>query len=192
MRQNLFSRDSSFMTHLLLSTLSMSAIFMIVVGAMTFVPAVVRLEFGSDSLSEIAVVTQEILEIHAVVWPVVVACLIAVTITSLFLFNRMTEPLSRFVKVFESIGQGRFPDPIKLRAHDYLNLEAKALNKMMVELGSLIGEVKRSQVDLSSTIEEIAEALSRDDTDQIARCVSSLGEQEKVLRESLAGFTDSA
>ena len=29
-------------------------------------------------------------------WPVVVACLIAVTITSLFLFNQMTESLARF------------------------------------------------------------------------------------------------
>jgi methyl-accepting chemotaxis protein len=167
-------------------------IFMMVAGAIMFAPAVMRLEFGSDSLDEIAVLTQEILDIHAVVWPVVVACLITVTITSLFLFNRMTEPLCRFVKAFESIHQGRFPDPIELRAHDYLKRETKALNEMTTELRSLIGEVKRSQIDLSSTIEEIAEALSQDDPERIAQLISVLGEQDKSLRESIAHFRDPA
>jgi methyl-accepting chemotaxis protein len=165
---------------------------MMVAGTLTFAPAVMRLEFGSDSLEEIAVLTQEILEIHAVVWPVVVACLIAVTLASLFLFNRMTEPLSRFVKIFESIREGRFPDSIELRAHDYLKREAKALNEMTAELRSLIGEVKRSQIDLSGTIEEIAEALSQNDPERIAQLVSVLGEQDKSLRESIAHFRDPA
>jgi methyl-accepting chemotaxis protein WspA len=167
-------------------------IFMMVAGAIMFAPAVMRLEFGSDSLDEVAVLTREILEIHAVVWPVVVACLIAVTITSLFLFNRMTEPLFRFVKIFEGIREGGFPDPIELRSHDYLKREAKALNEMTTELHSLIGEVKRSQIDLSSTIEEIAEALSQDDRDRITQLVGVLVEHDKPLRESMARFRDLA
>jgi methyl-accepting chemotaxis protein len=190
MRRDQFSRDSSFAVHLLLATLSMSAAFMVVAGAMTFVPAVLRLEFGGDSLEEIAVVTQEILDIHAVVWPVVVACLIAVAVSSLILFNRMTEPLFRFVKIFESIGQGSFPAPIELRGRDYLRREAKALNDMVAELQSGVGDIKRSQIDLSGTIEEIAEALSQNDPDQIARLVSILGEQDKSLQESVARFGD--
>jgi methyl-accepting chemotaxis protein len=167
-------------------------IFMMVAGAIMFVPAVMRLEFGSGSLDEVAVLTQEILEIHAVVWPVVVACLITVTITSLFLFNRMTEPLSRFVKVFDSIRDGIFPDPIELRAHDYLKREAKAMNEMTNELRSVVGEVKRSQIDLSSTIEEVAEALSQDGPEKIAELVGILGEQDKSLRESVDRFVGPA
>lgn len=190
MRRGQFSLDSSFVTHLLLATLSMSAIFMIIAGAMAFVPAVLRLEFGSDSLDEVAVVTREILEIHAVVWPVVVACLIAVAVSSLFLFNRMTEPLFRFVEIFESIRQGRFPAPIKLRAHDYLKREAKILNEMVADLQSMIGDIKRSQGELSSTIEEIAEALPQDDRERIAEFVSVLIEHDKSLRESVARFRD--
>jgi len=104
----------------------MSVAFMVVAGAVTFASAVVRLEFGNESLDEIALLTQEILQIHAAVWPVVVACLIAVTITSLFLFNRMTEPLLRFTRIFESIRRGEIPDPIELRGRDYLNRETKA------------------------------------------------------------------
>jgi len=192
MRRDQFSRDSSFAAHLLLSTLSMSGIFMIVAGAITFAPAVVRLEFGSDSLDEIAVLTRQILQIHAVVWPVVAACLIAVTLTSLYLFNKMTEPLFRFARIFESIRQGKIPGPIRLRGHDYLKREARALNEMTAELRSLIGEIKRSQLELSGTIEEVAEALSEDDPKRVAELVSSLGEQDKVLRESLARFTDPA
>jgi len=192
MRRDQFSRDSSFATHLLLTTLSMSAIFMIVAGAITFAPAVVQLEFGSGSLDQVAVLTQEILQIHAVVWPVVVACLIAVTLTSLLLFNRMTEPLLRFMKIFESIRQGNLPDPIELRGRDYLKREARALNEMTAELRSLIGEIKRSQLDLSGTIEEVAETLSQDDPTRIAELVNTLGEQDKSLRESVDRFTDPA
>lgn len=190
MKRDQFSRDSSFAIHLLLANLAMSVIFMIVAGAITFAPAVVRLEFGSDSLNEVAVLTQEILQIHAVVWPVVVACLIAVTVTSLFLFNRMTQPLFRFTRIFDSIRQGNFPGPIDLRARDYLKREARALNEMTAELRSLIGEVKRSQLDLSGTIEEIAEVLSRDQPARITELASTLCEHEKSLRESVARFSD--
>lgn len=192
MRREQFSRDSSFATHLLLATLSMSAIFMIVAGAITFAPAVVQLEFGSGSLDQVAVLTQEILHIHAVVWPVVVACLIAVTFTSLFLFNRMSEPLVRFTRIFESIRQGQLPDPIALRGRDYLKREARALNAMTVELRSLIAEIKRNQLELSATIEEVAEAISQDDPKRIAELVNTLGEQDKSLRESVNRFSDPA
>jgi methyl-accepting chemotaxis protein len=192
MRRDQFSRDSSFATHLLLATLSMSAIFMVVAGAITFAPAVMQLEFGSGSLDQVAVLTQEILQIHAAVWPVVVACLIAVTLTSLFLFNRMTEPLLRFTRIFDSIRQGNLPGPIELRGRDYLKREARALNEMTAELRSLIGEIKRNQLDLSGTIEEVAEMLSQGDPKRIAELVSTLSEQDKSLRESVAHFADSA
>lgn len=190
MRRDQFSRESSFAVHLLTATLSTSAILMMVAGVITFSPAVLRLEFGGGSLDEIAVVTQEILEIHAVVWPVVVACLIAVTLTSLFLFNRMTEPLFRFIEVFESIGQGRIPKSIRLRGRDYLKREARALNGMTLDLSSLIGEIRRSQRELSGTIEEIVEASSRDEREKVAELVGVLDEHDKSLREAVARFTD--
>lgn len=190
MRRDQFSRESSFSVHLLTATLSTSAILMMVAGVITFSPAVLRLEFGGGSLDEIAVVTQEILEIHAVVWPVVVACLIAVTLTSLFLFNRMTEPLFRFIEVFESIGQGRIPKSIRLRGRDYLKREARALNGMTLDLSSLIGEIRRSQRELSGTIEEIVEASSRDEREKVAELVGVLDEHDKSLREAVARFTD--
>jgi len=192
MRRDQFSRDSSFATHLLLATLSMSAIFMVVAGAITFAPAVVRLEFGGDSLDEIAVLTQEILQIHAVVWPVVGACLIAGTITSLFLFNRMSEPLFRFTSIFESVRDGKLPGPIALRGRDYLKRESRALNEMTTELRSMIGEIKRSQLELSGTIEEVAEVLSRNESARFSELAGTLCEQEKSLRESVARFSDTA
>ena len=192
MRRDQFSRNSSFGIHLFLATLSMSAIFMIVAGAITFAPAVIQLEFGNGSLDQVAVLTEEILQTHAVVWPVVVACLIAVTITSLFLFNRMTEPLLRFTRIFEAIRQGKLPDPIGLRGRDYLKREAVALNEMMAELRSMIGEIKRRQRELSGTLEEVAEIASLGDPERIAELVSTLSEQDKSLRESLARFQDPA
>ncbi len=167
-------------------------VFMLVAGAITFAPAVMKLEFGSGSLEEIGIVTREILEIHAVVWPVVIACLIAVSISSLFLFKRMTEPLSRFVKVFERIGRGELPAPIELRAGDYLKREMKALNEMTAELRSLIGEVKRNEAELSSAIEEVAEASRSIDSEQLSAPVDALLEHAKSLRDSVARFGDHA
>jgi len=120
------------------------------------------------------------------------ACLIAVTITSLFLFNRMTEPLLRFSRIFANIRQGKLPDPIELRKRDYLKREAVALNEMIAALRSMIGEIKRRQRDLSGTLEEVAEITSLGDPGRIAELVSTLSEQDKSLRESLARFQDPA
>jgi RNA polymerase-interacting CarD/CdnL/TRCF family regulator len=63
---------------------------------------------------------------------------------------------------------------------------------MTAELRSLIGEIKRNQLDLSGTIEEVAEMLSEGDPQRIAELVSTLSEQDKSLRESVAHFADSA
>jgi methyl-accepting chemotaxis protein len=104
----------------------------------------------------------------------------------------MTEPLLRFNKIFESIRQGNLPDPIELRGRDYLKREARALNEMTAELRSLIREIKRNQLDLSGTIEEVAETLSQGDPQRIAELVNTLSEQDKSLRESVAHFADSA
>ena len=74
------------------------------------------------------------------------------------------------------------------RGRDYLNRETKALNEMLTELRSLIGEIKRSQRDLSNTIEEAEEIISQDEPERIAELVSVLREQDKSLQESVARF----
>jgi hypothetical protein len=38
------------------------------------------------------------------------------------------------VKVFDGVREGRLPEPITLRATDYLRREAEALNAMLVAL----------------------------------------------------------
>jgi methyl-accepting chemotaxis protein len=104
----------------------------------------------------------------------------------------MTEPLFRFARIFESVRQGILPGPIELRGSDYLKREVRALNEMTAELRSLIGEIKRRQLDLSGTIEEVAEVLSQDDLPRLSDLVGMLGEQDKSLRKSLDRFRDAA
>ena len=60
--------------------------------------------------------------------------LVSVFLSSWLLYRRMVAPLVRFVRVFDGVREGRLPEPITLRATDYLRREAEALNAMLVAL----------------------------------------------------------
>jgi predicted ATPase len=51
----------------------------------------------------------------------------------------MVAPLVRFVRVFESVRRGEIPEPLTLRATDYLRHEAEALNAMLAALRERAG-----------------------------------------------------
>ena len=54
----------------------------------------------------------------------------------MLLFRRMTAPLVRFVRVYDSVANGEIPQPIRLRRTDYLWSESEALNAMMAALAA--------------------------------------------------------
>ena len=131
-RQSLFG-DPSFRAHLLWVTTGGTGALLLVLSAGVLIPLFSRFD-NATSLDELRSLTQQILELHARLWPVVFTSLVSVFLSSWLLYRRMVAPLVRFVRVFDGVREGRLPEPITLRATDYLRREAEALNAMLVAL----------------------------------------------------------
>ena len=189
MSRNATSFDRSFFVHLTLITLGTAGAFAVVTSAAIFAPVVLKLEAGATSLDEVKALTEKILRLHATVWPVVLTSLIAVCASSLFLYTRMTAPLVRFVGVFRSVRDGQFPEPLQVRAGDYLRREGEALNEMTRSLSSRIGEVQHRHADLEEVLGEISEHRARGGADDLAELLGRLEERSKALGEALAHFS---
>jgi methyl-accepting chemotaxis protein len=131
-RESLFA-DPSFRTHLIWVTTGSTGALLLVLSAAVMVPLFQRFDSAS-SLDELRTLTQQILDLHARLWPVVFTSLVSVFLSSWLLYRRMVSPLVRFVRAFEEVRAGRAPEPITLRASDYLRREAEALNAMLAAL----------------------------------------------------------
>jgi methyl-accepting chemotaxis protein len=131
-RQSLFG-DPSFRSHLLWVTTGSTGALLLVLSAAVLIPLFSRFE-SATSLDELRSLTQQILDLHARLWPVVFTSLLSVFLSSWLLYRRMVAPLVRFVRIFDGVREGRLPEPITLRTSDYLRREAEALNAMLVAL----------------------------------------------------------
>jgi methyl-accepting chemotaxis protein len=131
-REGLFS-DPSFRSHLVWVTTGSTGALLLVLSAAVLIPLFSRFD-GATSIDELRSVTGQILELHARLWPVVFTSLVSVFLSSWLLYRRMVAPLVRFVRVFESVRRGEIPEPLTLRATDYLKREAEALNAMLAAL----------------------------------------------------------
>jgi methyl-accepting chemotaxis protein len=131
-RESLFA-DPSFRSHLVWVTTGSTGALLLVLSAAVLIPLFSRFD-GATSLDELRSLTGQILDLHARLWPVVLTSLVSVFLSSWLLYRRMVAPLVRFVRVFESVRRGEIPDPLTLRATDYLRREAEALNAMLAVL----------------------------------------------------------
>ena len=136
-RESLFT-DPSFRSHLVWVTTGSTAALLLVLAAAVLIPLFSRFE-SATSLDELRGLTEQILELHAHLWPVVFTSLVSVFLSSWLLYRRMVAPLVRFVRVFESVSRGEVPEPLTLRATDYLRREAEALNAMLAALRARAG-----------------------------------------------------
>jgi methyl-accepting chemotaxis protein len=131
-RQSLFA-DPSFRAHLLWVTTGSTGALLLVLSAAVLVPLFMRFD-AATSLDELRSLTQQILDLHTRLWPVVFTSLVSVLLSSWLLYRRMVAPLVRFVRVFDAVREGRIPEPLTLRAGDYLRRESAALNAMLAAL----------------------------------------------------------
>ena len=138
-RQSLFA-DPSFRAHLLWVTTGSTGALLLVLSAAVLIPLFSRFD-SATSLDELRTLTQQILDLHARLWPVVFTSLVSVLLSSWLLYRRMVAPLVRFVRILDGVREGRLPEPITLRASDYLRREAEALNAMLVSLRAREAEI---------------------------------------------------
>ena len=131
-RQSLFA-DPSFRAHMLWVTTGSTGALLLVLSAAVLIPLFSRFDHAT-SLDELRSLTEQILELHAHLWPVVLTSLVSVFLSSWLLYRRMVAPLVRFVRVFDAVREGRVPEPITLRSSDYLRRETQSLNAMLAAL----------------------------------------------------------
>jgi methyl-accepting chemotaxis protein len=131
-RDSVFT-DPSFRVHLLWVTTGSTGALLLVLSAAVLVPLFVRFD-ATTSLDELRGLTQQILDLHTRLWPVVFTSLVSVFLSSWLLYRRMVAPLIRFTRIFDAVREGKLPEPITLRSGDYLRREAEALNAMLAAL----------------------------------------------------------
>lgn len=139
-RESLFG-DPSFRAHLMWVSTGSTGALLLVLSAAVLIPLFHRFD-NAASLDELRSVTQQILDLHTRFWPVVFVSLVSVFLSSWLLYRRMVSPLVRFVRIFDGVREGKLPEPITLRATDYLRREAEALNAMLAALRAREAELQ--------------------------------------------------
>jgi nitrogen fixation/metabolism regulation signal transduction histidine kinase len=139
-RESLFA-DPSFRAHVMWVTTGSTGALLLVLSAAVMVPLFSRFD-SATSFDELRSLTQQILDLHQRFWPVVFSSLVSVFLSSWLLYRRMVAPLVRFVRAFDGVRDGKLPEPITLRAGDYLRREAEALNAMLQALRAREAELE--------------------------------------------------
>jgi len=163
-------------THLWLSGSIATLCFALVLGLSIFMPIAMQLGRADLQSAEAYGLAQHFLFLHSALWPLVLLSLIASVVTANILFQRMREPLIRFIRCYESIAEGGVPAQITIRAADYLADETDALNGMIASLrrqqtvrGEVVARLEEAIGDLAtrnvpesilSELQDIAKRLS--------------------------------
>ena len=120
-----------FRRHLVLTSLLATLGFSFVIAMAVFVPVMAQMSRVESDSSTAAGLAEHFLFLHSALWPVILVSLASSILTGVVLFQRMRAPVVRFVRCFDAIAAGSVPEPIVIRATDYLRQETDALNRML-------------------------------------------------------------
>lgn len=154
---------ATYRTHLLLTSLIITAAFALVIALSVFVPLSAHLGREPVDFAIAPGLAEHFLFLHSALWPIVALSLVACVVSSTMLFQRMRSPLVRFTECFEKIEQGTRPAPIVIRKSDYLRQEAAALNRMLQALQGRADARSRA----AERFDEIIDELSSREVDPI-------------------------
>lgn len=181
-----WNNDPSFRAHLICVVTGTTAALLLVSTAAILLPLFLRFEGSPASPEELGQLTDRILSLHETLWPMVLLCLVSVTVSSWLLYRRMVLPLVRFVQVFGAVRDGRLPGPVRLRAADYLTREADALNEMTAALRERHAELSGACARLREQIAELEEWASLHGGAEASRLLAALLDREKALTDQIA------
>jgi len=121
----------TFRLHLILTAALVVLSFASVAAVLTFVPLFAYLAHAELDSAAGAEIASYLIQLHESFWPVVLGAVIASATSGMVLFQRMRSPLVRFASVHRQLAEGHTPEPIELRALDYLQDQADELNQMV-------------------------------------------------------------
>jgi hypothetical protein len=151
-------------------------------AAAVFVPLFQRFDAGVGSQDELLRLTGEILEVHARYWPVAAAAWLSTLACSWLLYERMRSPLFRFVTAFRALAAGDVPEPVVIRATDYVQDECAELNALLEVLRARECARETALEGVEDRAALIAEWASATGDAQLLAMTDALEAQCKALR----------
>jgi methyl-accepting chemotaxis protein len=189
-----FWRRRKFFVHkalqyrLLVFSICHSVFFLVVISVTLFVPLMIKLDTDNDHFDEVVHVADQFLYLHEHLWPVVVITLLVICLHSISISHRIAGPLYRFNRLFKAIQEGHLPQPIRLRAGDYLHHEMEAINKMVIGLRGTIMDIQEEQALLNKALAELQITAKSASQEEILDRVTILMEKGRHLANKLSYF----
>jgi methyl-accepting chemotaxis protein len=183
MRNDSFFANPSFRAHLLWVSGGFTAALLGLCAAAIFVPLFQRFDEGVASPDEMMRLTGEILAIHARYWPVAAVSLGSTLVCSWLLYARMRGPLFRFVAAFRAIARGVIPEPVVIRATDYVQDETAELNAMLAALRERARERGDATERVAERAAQLCERAAATGDAELAALADALETECKALRE---------
>jgi len=143
----------AFVIHLVVASLAFALVLALGVGAMLLLRWALPLELASSSPQKALEASGRILELHERFWPVTLGSLVGVALAAAWLGRRITGPLVRFQHAFQRMAEGGLPEPLQIRATDYLAQEVAAFNRMVAALKERATEQARIRGEALATLE---------------------------------------
>jgi hypothetical protein len=178
--------NPSFLAHLLWVTGGFTAALLGIGALAVFVPLFQRFDAGVGSPEELHRLTGEILEVHARYWPAAASALCSTLVCSWLMHRRMRRPLLRFVAVFRALAAGGAPEPVVIRATDYVHEECTELNAMLEALRGRRNARARTLEGIEERAALIAEWASASGDAQLLAMTDALEAECKALRSAEA------
>jgi hypothetical protein len=199
-RRPYFIVDRSLQYRLLAMVIIYAAAIVVFLGICLFVPDILDMLNEDLRLEVRAAAAERILNIHARVWPAIIALVCLFGIHSIRISNRLFGPLYRLRWAFENIRKGDLSFRVSLRKGDYLHREEAAVNDMItllakkwqtVETTALealrsLDTLERAGADLSGSRDGKERMLKehRGHLELLAQCVGYFRLKEKVDSEA--------
>lgn len=176
----------AFVIHLVVASLAFALVLALGVGALLLVRWALPLELASSSPQKALEASGRILELHEKFWPVTLGSLVGVALAAAWLGRRITGPLVRFQQAFQRMANGEPPEPLQIRATDYLAHEAAAFNRMAAALKERATEQARIHGEALATLEELGEHAAETGDDAVATLAARALELLKASHGSSA------
>lgn len=145
----------TFRLHLMLTAGLVVLSFASIAAVLTFVPLLVFLAHTELDSAAGAELSAYFIQLHESFWPMVVGAVIASITSGMVLFERMRSPLVRFASAYRRLAEGDTPEPIRLRALDYLKDEADELNRMLETMRRRHDEERSRMTRIEQTLCEL-------------------------------------
>lgn len=172
-------------------------LFFVCLAALMFVvvlfgPLVASLFDSKVPFEEQALIAATLLRLHGRVWIAVAIVLSCGLVHLAIVSHRVAGPLVRINRLVRAAGAGDLSPRVKVRAKDYLQEEAAALDRMFLGLRRRVGASKGRALRLEAAVSELRIAISSGSDVTVHRALKAVEEQARLLQNHLETFRTTA